>query len=104
MIPDTSISGGGCAPARCATTLTASPAVPGRPAGDPCLGRGQLLQVRAAATPGHGRPRCSSPARHLGLAGHHSARAAQSGLKGMLVAIAAPGYALRKVEEKPRIV
>jgi hypothetical protein len=30
-------------------------------------------------------------------------RAAQSGLKGMLVAIPAPGYALRKVEEKPRI-
>src|SRR5271169_6183613 len=103
MIPDTSISGGGGAPARCATTLPASPAVPGRPAGDSCLGRGQLLQVRAAATlrswpsamlePGPPAPP-STRCVYQVAGGHHSARAAQSGLKGMLVAIPAPGYAL----------
>ena len=43
MIPDTSISAGGGAPVCCATTLTASPAIPGRPAGDLWLGRGQLV-------------------------------------------------------------
>ena len=112
MIPDTSSSAGGGAPGRRATTLTASPAVPGRPSGCPCRGRSQLLQCERPLPPGHGRPRYSSPARlvppgtgrvYQVTGGHHSARAAQSSLRGMLVAIPAPGYALRKVEEKPGI-
>jgi hypothetical protein len=59
---------------------------------------------------GHGRPRRSSrPAdvtwpslcQPAAAAGHHSARAAQSGPKGMLVAIPASGHVLPKVEKRP---
>src|SRR5579864_342469 len=52
MMPDTSISAGGGAPACCATTSDSlSRDTPAAGQAYPCPGRGRLLQVRAAAPP-----------------------------------------------------